>query len=48
MQKNGDSELLLRLQDSNEDALKMVKNMLEITKYRQERSYHGATERRAQ
>ena len=33
--KNGDSELLLRLQDSNEDALKMVKNMLEITKYRQ-------------
>ncbi len=32
---NGDAELLLRLQDSNEDALKMVKNMLEITKYRQ-------------
>ncbi len=33
--QNGDSELLLRLQDSNEDALKMVKNMLEISKYRQ-------------
>lgn len=33
--KNGESELLLRLQDSNEDALKMVKNMLEISKYRQ-------------
>lgn len=33
--KNGDAELLLRLQDSNEDALKMVKNMLEISKYRQ-------------
>lgn len=33
--KNGDQELLLRLQDSNEDALKMVKNMLEVSKYRQ-------------
>lgn len=32
---NGDRELLMRLQDSNEDALKMVKNMLEISKYRQ-------------
>lgn len=33
--KNGDQELLMRLQDSNEDALKMVKNMLEVSKYRQ-------------
>lgn len=33
--KNGDQELLLRLQDSNADALNMVKNMLEISKYRQ-------------
>lgn len=32
---NGDRELLMRLQDSNEDALKMVKNMLEVSKYRQ-------------
>ncbi|MBS1957709.1 MAG: GHKL domain-containing protein [Cyanobacteria bacterium SZAS-4] len=36
--KNGDHELLLRLQDSNQDALTMVKNMLEISKYRQ--GYH--------
>lgn len=32
---NGAHELLLRLQDSNENALSMVKNMLEIAKYRQ-------------
>jgi len=33
--KNGDQELLFRLQDSNDDALKMVKNMLEVSKYKQ-------------
>lgn len=32
---NGASELILRLKDSNENALSMVKNMLEIAKYRQ-------------
>lgn len=32
---NGAHELLLRLQDSNENALSMVKNMLQIAKYRQ-------------
>lgn len=32
---NGTNELLLRLKDSNENALSMVKNMLEIAKYRQ-------------
>lgn len=32
---NGTSELLLRLKDSNENALSMVKNMLEVAKYRQ-------------
>lgn len=34
-EKNGHQELLLRLQDSNADALNMVKNMLEISKYKQ-------------
>lgn len=32
---NGTNELLLRLKDSNENALSMVKNMLEVAKYRQ-------------
>jgi signal transduction histidine kinase/CHASE3 domain sensor protein len=32
---NGASELMLRLKDSNENALSMVKNMLEIAKYRE-------------
>lgn len=41
--KNGDQELLLRLQDSNEDALNMVKNMLEISKYKQSGHLLSAT-----
>lgn len=41
--KNGDQELLLRLQDSNEDALNMVKNMLEVSKYKQAAHMLSAT-----
>lgn len=33
--RGGATELLLRLKDSNENALSMVKNMLELAKYRQ-------------